>query len=122
MPRVEDKDQPEVNFSRKTVIQMGQILEALAHEDALALFMYARKGISNSTEAIKKLRRGFEKAGCEFTLHSYPGTSHWFFEEDQSNVFHHKASELAWERTIDFTNKALKLAKRSTGQRKMFCP
>ena len=75
-----------------------------------------------SPEAIKKLRRGFEKAGCEFTLHTYPGTSHWFFEEDRSDVFHPKASELAWERTIDFTNKALKLAKRSTGQRKMLRP
>ena len=55
MPRVEDKDQNALNFSPKTILQMGQILEALAHEDALAIFMYARNGISNSTEAIKKL-------------------------------------------------------------------
>jgi carboxymethylenebutenolidase len=61
-----------------------------------------------STEAIRKLGRGFEKAGCEFTFHTYPGTSHWFFEEDRTDVFHPKASELAWERTVDFTRKILK--------------
>jgi len=75
-----------------------------------------------STDAIKKLRRGFEKAGCEFTFHTYPGTSHWFFEEDRSDVFHPKASELAWERTIDFMNKALTSARGSGGRRRALRP
>ena len=53
--------------------------------------------------------RSLEKAGCEFAFHTYPGTSHWFFERDRTDVFNPEASQLAWERTIDFTNKALKL-------------
>jgi carboxymethylenebutenolidase len=58
---------------------------------------------------IRKLRRSLEKAGREFIFHTYPSTSHWFFERDRTDVFNPEASELAWERTIDFTKNKLKL-------------
>jgi carboxymethylenebutenolidase len=65
-----------------------------------------------SAAGARKLRRSLEKAGREFTFHTYPGTSHWFFEQDRTDVFNPEASELAWNRTIEFTNKALKLIRR----------
>jgi carboxymethylenebutenolidase len=61
-----------------------------------------------SLPSIKKLSRSLEKAGREFTFHTYPGTSHWFFERNRTDVFSPEASELAWERTIDFIRKGLK--------------
>jgi len=61
-----------------------------------------------SVSGVRKLRRSLEKAGREFAFHTYPGTSHWFFERDRTDVFNPEASQLAWERTVDFTNKALK--------------
>lgn len=64
-----------------------------------------------SAAGTRKLRRSLEKAGREFAFHTYPGTSHWFFERDRTDVFNSEASELAWERTIEFTNKALKLTR-----------
>lgn len=67
-----------------------------------------------STTGIRKLRRSLEKAGRECTFYTYPGTSHWFFERDRTDVFNLEASELAWGRTIDFINKTLKLTRRSS--------
>ena len=67
-----------------------------------------------SPASIKKLRRSLEKDGREFTFHAYPGTSHWFFEQNRADVFNPEASELAWARTIDFLDKALKLKRRSS--------
>jgi carboxymethylenebutenolidase len=61
-----------------------------------------------SAAGIRKLHRSLEGAGREFTFHTYPGTSHWFFEWDRTDVYNPKASELAWGRTIDFTKKVLK--------------
>jgi carboxymethylenebutenolidase len=62
-----------------------------------------------SLVGIKKLSRSLEKAGREFAFYTYPGTSHWFFEQDRTDVFNPEASELAWERTIDFIRKKLKV-------------
>jgi len=66
-----------------------------------------------SKASVKKLRRGFERDGRDFKFHTYPGTSHWFFERDRTGVYNPEASKLAWERTIEYLNKELKLAKRS---------
>jgi len=67
-----------------------------------------------SQAGIRKLSRSLERAGREFQFHTYPGTSHWFFERDRTDAFNAQASELAWERTIDFMNRTLKLKRRST--------
>ena len=42
--------------------------------------------------------QGFVALAC----HTYPGTGHWFFEDDRADAFEPKAAALAWKRTIDF--------------------
>jgi len=41
--------------SRQTISKITGILNALAHEDAIKIFLYAKNRITNSTELIKKL-------------------------------------------------------------------
>jgi carboxymethylenebutenolidase len=40
--------------------------------------------------------------GKDVEFHLYPGTSHWFFEDDREPAFEPRAADLAWERTIAF--------------------
>jgi len=38
----------------------------------------------------------------DVTFHQYPGTAHWFAEDDRVPAFDPAAADLAWERTIAF--------------------
>ncbi|MBV9950413.1 MAG: dienelactone hydrolase family protein, partial [Acidimicrobiia bacterium] len=40
--------------------------------------------------------------GKDVEFHLYPGTSHWFFEDDREPAYEPEAAELAWDRTIGF--------------------
>jgi carboxymethylenebutenolidase len=41
-------------------------------------------------------------AGRPVEFHRYPGTRHWFFEEDREGAFDGGAAALAWQRTVEF--------------------
>lgn len=60
-----------------------------------------------SPAGIKKLKRSLSKAGRVFECHTYPGTGHWFFEDDRTDAFEPEAAALAWKRTIDFLRQRL---------------
>lgn len=45
-------------------------------------------------------------AGHRAEFHVYPGTRHWFAEAD-SEAFDEAASEVAWERTVEFLHRVL---------------
>jgi carboxymethylenebutenolidase len=40
--------------------------------------------------------------GKEVDFHHYPGTGHWFFEEDREVAYVPSAAEQAWDRTLGF--------------------
>ena len=41
-------------------------------------------------------------AGREVTFHFYPGTKHWFFEENRPEEYNRDAADLSWKRTLEF--------------------
>jgi carboxymethylenebutenolidase len=47
-------------------------------------------------------------AGREVTFHFYPGTKHWFFEEDRPIEYKRDSADLAWNRTLEFLDRKLR--------------
>jgi carboxymethylenebutenolidase len=62
-----------------------------------------------SLDGVKKLKRSLTVAGKHAMFNTYPGTGHWFFEEDRTDCFHPEAAALAWERTLAFLKERLVL-------------
>lgn len=58
-------------------------------------------GISAFEEALKKNK-------IEYTIFTYPGTSHAFNNDSNAERYNEQAAKLAWERTIDFFKEKLK--------------
>jgi len=50
---------------------------------------------------VEKMENNMREAGLNPVFHKYPGTSHWFFEEDRPQ-FDAEAAGLAWTRTLEF--------------------
>ncbi len=58
------------------------------------------------TEFVDNTFAEFAKAGVDATRHTYPGTAHWFVEEDRPE-YNPAAAQLAWSRTFEFLKAAL---------------
>lgn len=52
---------------------------------------------------INAMHNDMQAAGLNPMFHTYPNTSHWFFEEDRPE-FNAEAAQLAWTRTLEFLN------------------
>jgi len=62
-------------------------------------------------EPIDGVRATEEKirgAGREVTFHFYPGTKHWFVEENRPVEYKRDAADLAWKRTLEFLDSKLR--------------
>src|SRR5205809_702281 len=46
--------------------------------------------------------RGLQSLWKNVTFHTYPGTTHWFVENDRPDAYNTGAAKTAWERTIRF--------------------
>jgi len=53
-------------------------------------------------DKVRQLEKELRSAGKDFGFHLYPGTKHWFFEEDRAEAYNEVAARLAWQRTIEF--------------------
>jgi carboxymethylenebutenolidase len=60
-----------------------------------------------SPASVKKLEKSLSKAGRSFEFHTYPGTGHWFFEDDRADAYMPEAAVLAWTRTVDFLKRKM---------------
>lgn len=61
-------------------------------------------------EPVEDVRATEEKirgAGRQVAFHFYPGTKHWFVEENRPVEYNRAASDLAWKRTLEFLNSKL---------------
>jgi carboxymethylenebutenolidase len=55
---------------------------------------------------VAKMEQELQAAGRPVTVHTYPGTKHWFVEENRPE-YNAEAAHLAWERTIAFLHQQL---------------
>jgi carboxymethylenebutenolidase len=60
-----------------------------------------------SPAGVRRMQRALAAAGRPTETHTYPGTSHWFFESDQPQ-FDPPAARLAWKRTLAFLEAQLR--------------
>jgi carboxymethylenebutenolidase len=55
----------------------------------------------------QSMEQNMKAAGVDVTLHFYPGTAHWFMEEDRPE-YDPAAASLAWKRTLEFLKQSLR--------------
>jgi carboxymethylenebutenolidase len=83
--------------------------EDLAEKTRAALLGHFAQNDEWEPPVAETLRPGdrLRVAGLDVTFHEYPGTGHWFFEENRPDAYNPKAAQLAWERTIAFLREHL---------------
>ena len=57
-------------------------------------------------ESVAQMEQELQAAGRPVTVHTYPGTKHWFFEENRPE-YDAEAARVAWERAIEFLHERL---------------
>ncbi len=57
--------------------------------------------------SVRTLEEQIRAAGRDIAFHSYPGTTHWFVEDNRPDAYDTAAAALAWERTVAFLRRAL---------------
>lgn len=73
-------------------------------------FHFAETDAYVSASGVKTLSRSLNAGGRSVDIYTYPGTSHWFFENDQP-AYHQASAELAWDRMVRFLQNSLIIRK-----------
>ena len=73
---------------------------------AAYLCHFAEDDLFKSVESVAEMEQALQAAGRPATFYTYPGTKHWFFEENRPE-YDAQAARLAWERTIAFLHERL---------------
>jgi len=58
-----------------------------------------------AASGVKKLQKALQAAGRETEFYTYPGTSHWFCEDDRPDAYRAESAGLAWQRCVAFIAK-----------------
>lgn len=73
----------------------------LAQSRAPVLGHFAENDAFEPAESVEGLTTALREAGREATIHTYPGTGHWFAEPSR-DAYVQEAAELAFDRTLAF--------------------
>jgi len=73
---------------------------------AAYLLHFAEDDPFEPAESVAQMEQELQAAGRPVTVYTYPGTKHWFFEENRPE-YDAQAARLAWERTIAFLHQQL---------------
>ena len=65
-------------------------------------FHLAERDDHVAASGVKKLQKAMQSAGQDATFYTYPGTSHWFGEDDRPDAYQAEAAQLAWCRMVEF--------------------
>lgn len=78
-------------------------------ERASAAFQghFAESDPFEPTEGVQALEKMLKDAGRSTSFFTYPGTGHWFFEQDRPDAYDEQSAQLAWERTTAFLHEHL---------------
>lgn len=69
---------------------------------------FAEEDMYVSEAAVQRWKQTLESAGRELEAYTYPGTTHWFFEENQPAAYDARAARQAWRRMVKFLKKHLR--------------
>jgi carboxymethylenebutenolidase len=90
-----------------TVLFYGGWSVDFSHMKSKVLGHYAETDEWQPLEVAKEMETNMKAAGVDVTLYTYPGTAHWFMEEDRPE-YNPAAASLAWERTFAFLTRSLR--------------
>lgn len=93
------------------VLFYGVVEADFAASRAAYLGHFAEDDLWEPLDQVRLMEEGIRAAGREVTFYVYPGTGHWFFEENQPEAYHAESAQLAWERTLSFLRDRLKQVK-----------
>lgn len=71
---------------------------------------FAENDPYETASTIHELEKNLKGEKRPTTFYTYPGTSHWFFEQDRQDAYNAQAAQLAWERTLAFLNNSFAAA------------
>jgi carboxymethylenebutenolidase len=74
--------------------------------NAAYLCHFAEDDPFEPAESVAEMEQELQAARRPFTFYTYPGTKHWFFEENRPE-YDAEAARAAWERTIQFLHERL---------------
>jgi len=95
---------------RSVVVFYGTGQEDFSHARADYLGHFAENDPYEPPANVEALKAALQQAGRPASIHTYPGTGHWFFEPDRPDAYNAAAAALAWDRTLAFL-------RRDTGDR-----
>jgi carboxymethylenebutenolidase len=90
------------------VITFYATYPGLDYRSAKATYLchFAEDDPFEPAESVAEMEQELQVAGRPATFYTYPGTKHWFFEENRPE-YDAQAARIAWERTIAFLHQRL---------------
>ena len=74
--------------------------------EADVLGHFAEHDDEEPVEQVRQFEEALRSSGRQVSFFTYPGTRHWFFEENRPE-YDAEAARVAWERTIEFLHQRL---------------